>query len=54
MKRALAYNRYPLPTTALTFRQVTDYDYPVYSQEALNHAKKFTAEILKHYGVTAK
>lgn len=45
---------HPLPATALTFRQVTDYDYPVYSQEALDHAKKFTADILKHYGVTAK
>ena len=45
---------HPLPATALTFRQVTDYDYPVYSQAALDHAKKFTADILKHYGVTAK
>lgn len=43
---------HPLPATALTFRQVTDYDYLVYSQEALNHAKKFTAAILKHYSVT--
>lgn len=41
----------PLPTTPLTFQQVTEYDYLVYSQEALDHAKKFTADILKHYGV---
>lgn len=44
----------PLPTTPLTFQQVTEYDYLVYSQEALDHAKKFTADIRKHYGVTAK
>lgn len=44
----------PLPTTPLTFQQVTKYDYLVYSQEALDHAKKFTADIRKHYGVTAK
>ena len=35
-------------------QQVTEYDYLVYSQEALDHAKKFTADIRKHYGVTAK
>lgn len=29
----------PLPTTPLTFQQVTEYDYLVYSQEALDHAK---------------
>lgn len=44
----------PLPTTPLTFQQVTEYDYLVYSQKALDHAKKFTADIRKHYGVTAK
>ncbi len=44
----------PLPTTPLTFQQVTEYDYLVYSQEALDHAKKFTADIRKHYGVTGK
>ena len=44
----------PLPTTPLTFQQVTEYDYLVYSQEALDHAKKFSADIRKHYGVTAK
>ena len=44
----------PLPTTPLTFQQVTEYDYLVYSQKALDHAKKFTADIQKHYGVTAK
>ena len=43
-----------LPTTPLTFQQVTEYDYLVYSQKALDHAKKFTADIQKHYGVTAK